>query len=90
MAKISKNKTVMNAITKIAYAQGQDSFSAEQMKYWLMQTGKKKISLSIGRTEAVSFALKIHPNIEVHFMGKSKIKLYSYKDNTESKAKAGE
>ena len=90
MSKLSNNKTLMNAITKIAYAQGQDRFSAKQMKYWLLQTGKRKISWSIDRTETVSFALKFHPNIDVHFMGNTKIKLYSYKDNTESKAKAGE
>jgi hypothetical protein len=90
MAKITKNKTLMNAITKIAYAQGLNQFSAVQMKEWLHSTGKKKISLSIGRTETVSWALKFHPNIQVHDMGNTKSNLYSYKDNTESKAKAGE
>ena len=90
MAKLSNNKTLMNAITKIAYAQGQDRFSAVQMKTWLHMTGKRIITSRIGRTETVSWVLKAHPNIDVHFMGNTKIRMYSYKDNTESKAKAGE
>ena len=90
MAKLSNNKALMNLITKIAYAQGQDRFSAKQMKYWLIATGNRMATSRIHRTEAVSFVLKKHPNIDVHIMGKSKIKLYSYKDDTESKAKAGE
>jgi hypothetical protein len=90
MGKLLNNKTLMNAVSNIAYTQGQDRFTAEQMKFWLMQIGKKKISMCVGRTNAVSWVLKFHPNIDVHIMGKSKIRMYSYKDNTESKAKAGE
>ena len=90
MSKLLNNKTLMNAVSNIAYTQGEDKFTAVQMKYWLMDSKNKKISLCVGSTSGVSYVLKFHPNIQIHDTGQTRRRLYSYKDDTESKAKAGE